>query len=413
MTSDDAASPRPTNATERIDAIDVLRGVALFGVMAINLVMEFRISIFEQFLGPKTLASPVDRAIETILTQAVELKAFALFSLLFGAGLAIQFDRLTNSERRISLLRRRLAVLLVFGVIHLCLIWNGDILTEYALAGFIVLPFLSGPRWLLTLSALAFLALYLAMQAFPPAGLFPSRAAIWRDVMDANRIYATGGLLDVLAFRLREIPLIASLHAFVFLRTIGLFLVGALAWRSGILQNVRGLLVIAPLCIGFGAALIYIGREPLGTILLALGYGAAILGIASFEHGKRLLGWAAPLGRMAFTNYVAQSLIFGWIFYGYGLGLFGRLGITQALAIGITVYAGQVLFSAWWLRHYRYGPIEWLWRTLMYGVRQPMVARAVSYVGALIRSRNDLSCRNVLRHCERSEAIQNLSAAAV
>ena len=381
MTSDDAASPRPTNATERIDAIDVLRGVALFGVMAINLVMEFRISIFEQFLGPKTLASPVDRAIETILTQAVELKAFALFSLLFGAGLAIQFDRLTNSERRISLLMRRLAVLLVFGVIHLCLIWNGDILTEYALAGFIVLPFLSGPRWLLTLSALAFLALYLAMQAFPPAGLFPSRAAIWRDVMDANRIYATGGLLDVLAFRLREIPLIASLHAFVFLRTIGLFLVGALAWRSGILQNVRGLLVIAPLCIGFGAALIYIGREPLGTILLALGYGAAILGIASFEHGKRLLGWAAPLGRMAFTNYVAQSLIFGWIFYGYGLGLFGRLGITQALAIGIAVYAGQVLFSAWWLRHYRYGPIEWLWRTLMYGVRQPMVATQVAVVG--------------------------------
>jgi len=381
MTSDGAASPRPTNATERIDAIDVLRGVALFGVMAINLVMEFRISIFEQFLGPKTLASPVDRAIETILTQAVELKAFALFSLLFGAGLAIQFDRLTNSERRISLLMRRLAVLLVFGVIHLCLIWNGDILTEYALAGFIVLPFLSGPRWLLTLSALAFLALYLAMQAFPPAGLFPSRAAIWRDVMDANRIYATGGLLDVLAFRLREIPLIASLHAFVFLRTIGLFLVGALAWRSGILQNVRGLLVFAPLCIGFGAALIYIGREPLGTILLALGYGAAILGIASFEHGKRLLGWAAPLGRMAFTNYVAQSLIFGWIFYGYGLGLFGRLGITQALAIGITVYAGQVLFSAWWLRHYRYGPIEWLWRTLMYGVRQSMVATQVSVVG--------------------------------
>ena len=381
MTSDDAASPRPTNATERIDAIDVLRGVALFGVMAINLVMEFRISIFEQFLGPKTLASPVDRAIETILTQAVELKAFALFSLLFGAGLAIQFDRLTNSERRISLLMRRLAVLLVFGVIHLCLIWNGDILTEYALAGFIVLPFLSGPRWLLTLSALAFLALYLAMQAFPPAGLFPSRAAIWRDVMDANRIYATGGLLDVSAFRVREIPLIASLHAFVFLRTIGLFLVGALAWRSGILQNVRGLLVIAPLCIGFGAALIYIGREPLGTILLALGYGAAILGIASFEHGKRLLGWAAPLGRMAFTNYVAQSLIFGWIFYGYGLGLFGRLGITQALAIGITVYAGQVLFSAWWLRHYRYGPIEWLWRTLMYGVRQPMVATQVAVVG--------------------------------
>ncbi|RXT51487.1 DUF418 domain-containing protein [Bradyrhizobium betae] len=387
MTSDRAAFPRPTNPSERIDAIDVLRGIALLGVMAINLVMEFRLSIFEQFLGPKTHASPLDDAIEMILTQAVELKAFALFSLLFGAGLAIQFDRLANSERRTSLLLRRLAVLLVFGVIHLCLIWNGDILTEYALAGFIVLPLLFAPRWLLALAALAFLALYLAMQALPPAGLYPSRAAIWRDVMDANRIYATGGFLDVLAFRLREIPLIASLHAFVFSRTIGLFLVGALAWRSGILQNIRGLFVIALPSIGLGAALLHVGIEPLGTILLALGYGAAILGIASFERGKRLLGWAAPLGQMAFTNYVAQSVIFGWIFYGYGLGLFGRLGIAQALAIGIAVYAGQVLFSAWWLRYYRYGPIEWLWRTLMYGAWQPMLPSRVAAVRTQLSSR--------------------------
>lgn len=373
MTSDSAASPRPTNPSDRIDAIDVLRGIALFGVMAINLVMEFRVSIFEQFLGPKTFASPIDRVIDAILSQAVELKAFALFSLLFGAGLAIQFDRLATSERRTVLLVRRLAVLLVFGIIHLCLIWNGDILTEYALAGFIVLPLLFGPRWLLTLAALMFLALYLAMQDFPPAGLFPSRAAIWRDVMDANRIYATGGFLDVAAFRLRELALIAPLHAFVFLRTIGLFLVGALAWRSGIVQNTRGLFAIALAAISLGAGFFGV-TEPLGTIALALGYGAAILGIASFEHGKQLLGWAAPLGRMAFTNYVAQSIIFGWIFYGYGLGLFARLGITEALAVGIAVYVGQVLFSAWWLRHYRYGPLEWLWRSLMYGVRQPMLA---------------------------------------
>ncbi|RXH02133.1 DUF418 domain-containing protein [Bradyrhizobium vignae] len=364
----------PTPSVERIDAIDVLRGIALFGVMAINLVMEFRISIFEQFLGPKTLASPIDQTIETILTQAIELKAFALFSLLFGAGLAIQFDRLAASKRRTVLLLRRLAVLLVFGIIHLCLIWNGDILAEYALAGFIVLPLLFGPRWLLAFAAVTSLGLYLAMQAFPPAGLFPSRTMIWRDAMDANRIYATGGFLDVLAFRLREIPLIASLHAFVFLRTIGLFLLGILAWRSGIVQNTRALFVIGLPALALGAGLLYRGIEPLGATLLALGYGAAILGIAHFDRGKKLLGWAAPLGRMAFTNYIAESLIFGWIFYGYGLGLFGRLGVAEALAIGIAVYAAQALFSVWWLRRYRYGPLEWLWRSLMYGARQPMAA---------------------------------------
>jgi len=385
--ADGATPPRPTSPTERIDAIDVLRGLALLGVLAINVVMEFRVSIFEQFLFTKPPASPIDSMVGTILTLAVESKAFALFSLLFGAGLAIQFERLANSGRRTLLLVRRLAVLLAFGLIHLCLIWNGDILTEYALAGLIVLPFLFGPRWLLAIAALGFLGLYLAMQAFPPPGLWPGTAALAQDVIEAHRIYPTGGFIDVLAFRLREIPLIAPLHVYIFPRTIGLFLLGALAWRSGILRNPprRQLFSIAAACIGPGAALIlfHAGRfiaggqigvlaEPLGTILLALGYGAAIIGIANLERGKMLLGWAAPLGRMAFTNYIAQSIVFGWIFYGYGLGLFGQLGATSGLGIGLAVYFVQVLVSAWWLGRYRYGPVEWLWRTLMYGAAQPM-----------------------------------------
>jgi uncharacterized protein len=387
MASDGVASPRPTSPAERIDAIDVLRGVALLGVLAMNLVTEFRVSIFERFLPQKPPASPIDSAVETILMLAVDLKALALFSLLFGAGLAIQFERLARSERRTLLLVRRLVVLLAFGLIHLCLIWNGDILTEYAFAGLIVLPLLFGPRWLLAVAALVSLGLYLWMQVFPPSGWWPSAAALRQVVAEAHRIYPTGGFLDVLAFRLREIPLWAPLHAFIFPRTIGLFLLGAFAWRTGVLRNPprRLLFAIAAACIGLGAALILChaggvfapGRtralaEPLGTILLALGYGAGIIGIANLASGKKLLGWAAPLGRMAFTNYLAQSVIFGWIFYGYGLGLFGRLGVASALAIGLAVYIGQVFFSAWWLRRYRYGPVEWLWRTLMYGAAQPM-----------------------------------------
>ncbi len=183
----------------------MLRGIALFGVMAINITSEFRVSIFEQFLSHKHPASPLDRAVETILTLAVDLKAFALFSLLFGIGLAIQFERLSASPRRTVLLVRRLIVLLAFGLIHLCLIWNGDILTEYALAGLFVLPFLFGPRWLLAVGAAAFLLLYLALQIWMPSGVFPDFAALTQDVADANRIYATGGFADVQAFRLREI----------------------------------------------------------------------------------------------------------------------------------------------------------------------------------------------------------------
>jgi uncharacterized protein len=89
------------------------------------------------------------------------------------------------------------------------------------------------------------------------------------------------------------------------------------------------------------------------------------------------MNWAAPLGRMALTNYLAQSLVFGWIFYGYGLGLFGELDVSTALALGIALYVAQVLASRWWLGRYRFGPLEWLWRALMYG-RLPLLRRRAS-----------------------------------
>jgi uncharacterized protein len=373
----------PVSPWDRIDGIDALRGIALSGVLAINLVTEFRVSIFEQFLATGRAASALDRAVEAFLAVAVDMKAFALFSLLFGVGLAIQFERLAANPLRTRLLVRRLAVLLAIGLVHLFLIWNGDILVEYALAGFIVLPFLFGPRWLLAVASLLFLALYLAMPQLLPPSVFPSTAAMARDVAEANQVYATGGFFDVLAFRIKELPLLLPLHIYVFPRTLGLFLCGALAWRADILRNpatCRRLLFsvgVAGIVVGLTLTLAntnnVFAQGSLGTVCLALGYAGALLGLSTLSIGKALLGWAAPLGRMAFTNYLAQSIIFGWIFYGYGLGLFGRLGVATTLSIGAVVYLCQVLFSAWWLRRYRYGPVEWLWRTLMYRASQPML----------------------------------------
>jgi uncharacterized protein len=109
----------------------------------------------------------------------------------------------------------------------------------------------------------------------------------------------------------------------------------------------------------------------LGPVVLAIGYGATCVALYTFTGAKRVLGLLGPLGRMAFSNYLAQSLAFGWIFFGYGLGLFGRLSSSQAMLLGIAVYVVQVLISLWWLKQFRFGPIEWLWRTLMYGARQP------------------------------------------
>jgi len=97
-----------------------------------------------------------------------------------------------------------------------------------------------------------------------------------------------------------------------------------------------------------------------------------MIGLVSSQFGSRMFAWAAPLGRMALTNYLAQSLIFGWVFYGYGLGLFGHVGASAGLALGSAVYALQVILSRWWLNRHNFGPVEWLWRRLMYGVPQPM-----------------------------------------
>jgi uncharacterized protein len=390
----DVASQGPIAPSQRIEAIDVLRGLALFGVIAINVVFEFRVDIFEQFLPATGTLPALDRILKDVLAAAVELKAFALFSFLFGVGLAIQFDRLANHPRRVALLVRRLVVLLLIGAVHLFLIWNGDILVEYAVAGLIVLPLLFGPGWLALVAATASLVFFVAMPLLPPVVEFPSQPWIRDHIAQAASAYGDGGFLDVLAFRIREIPAIFPLHVLIFPRTIALFLFGALVWRSGILRRASqhrrllfGLAVGGVVC---GGALTLAAEgyvafgwswrareavERLGGVILASGYGAAVIGLVSVPSGQRMLAWAAPVGRMAFSNYLAQSLLLGWIFYGYGLGLFGRLGVTAALAIGVVVYAVEVAISVWWLGRYRYGPVEWLWRSLMYGGWQPMTLR--------------------------------------
>lgn len=370
------SGPQPSSApltpADRLAGLDILRGLALFGVMAINIVFEFRVSIFEQFLPPSKTTSPLDHAVEVFLDQFVSLKAFALFSLLFGVGLAIQFDRLA-ARRRAILLLRRLLVLLAIGLLHLTLVWNGDILTEYALAGLLVLPFLFGPRWLLAISALLLMGLYLTLYL---NRLVPLPDATWlaAHVIEARRVYGTGGFSELLTFRIGELGAIAPLHIWVFPRTLTLFLLGAFIWRTGVLQRTaanRELLfgiALTALVLTIGA-----GRA-LASVTAAFAFGAFIIGVTSTQLGARLLGWAAPLGRMAFTNYLAQSLIFGVVFYGYGFGLFGRLGASAALGFGVAVYIAQVVFSRWWLQRYNFGPVEWLWRSLMYGRPQPMKA---------------------------------------
>jgi uncharacterized protein len=319
----------------------------------------------------------------------IDLKAFALFSFLFGVGLAIQYDHLSASPRRTSLLVRRLAFLMLIGAAHLILIWNGDILFEYCdrrlhRAAVFVRPITDAGRCGNRAARGVHLSSFL-----PPIASMPSRSWMTQNVAEAVRIYGSGGFADVLAFRARELPAFLPLHLFILPRTVALMLIGAAVWRADLFRTgsrvsqclpqaaaigilVGGILAVAHanewLRLEWRAEL---ALERLGTVLLACGYAASIVWATGKARARKFLAWAAPIGRMAFTNYLMQSVIFGWLFYGYGLGLFGKLGVAAALAIGTGVYVLQVAFSAYWLQRYLYGPVEWLWRSAMYGTRQP------------------------------------------
>ena len=210
----------------------------------------------------------------------------------------------------------------------------------------------------------------------------------------ANRIYSSGSFSEILRFRIHELAEFVPLHAYVFARTLALFGLGVLAWRSGMLAHpdrfprLLRFIAIAGLTVGLGLTIAdalgairtwtWLGSisralPHCGTTVLALGYGATLIVAMQTPRVRRVLRPMAPMGRMAFTNYIMQSIVFGWVFYGYGLGQFGKLGVAVTAVLGLAVYAAQVLASAWWLKSYRFGPLEWLWRTLMYGQRQPML----------------------------------------
>jgi uncharacterized protein len=360
-----------TSISQRIGAIDVVRGIALFGVLIVNLTTGFRVSIFQQFLAGALSGSGVDGLLARMVFAALELKAFALFSLLFGVGLAIQFEQLSARGRPYYWLVRRLLALLGFGLLHLLLVWNGDILTEYALVGLCALPFLRlRPAMLLAVAA-AFLLLYVV----PPWAIaWPAIATLQQHVALADIVYSTGGYADIVRFAYRELPLLLPLHLYVLPRTLALFLLGMFLWRVGIFREparFRPALVIAAAG-GIIAALAVPALGNLTPVLLATGYGAAILLLMEWSPARAVLRLFAPLGRMAFTNYLLQSLVCGVVFFGYGLGRFGHTAFAPAFALGVLIYAVQMVLSACWLARHRFGPMEWLWRSLMYGNLQPM-----------------------------------------
>ncbi|MBV9863983.1 MAG: DUF418 domain-containing protein [Abitibacteriaceae bacterium] len=384
---------KPTGAADRYIALDVLRGFALLGVLLVNAVTFFRISLFEQIMTFHTDPGWVNHVVDVLVAGLLEFKAVTLFSWLFGVGVGVQTERVGARGRNTrGFLVRRFLVLLVFGLCHLFLISNVDVLTLYAVCGLLLVPFIELPA-----TALAGLGVLLIALSFvlPFGAILPSEAMMRTQGALATHLYATGSYPDILRFRWQETwHFIFPLLVYILPRTLGLMLLGMATWRAGVLQQParhRKLLLVivvgAGLMGGVATGLqvfsqssghdLIAGLPPklldAGSYMpLALAYAAALLLWLSFiQPGAGLISVAA-LGQMALTNYLVQSVVLSLIFYGYGAGLCGRLGSAPTLLLGLMIYGVQLLASRAWLAHYRFGPFEWVWRSLTYGQRQPM-----------------------------------------
>ncbi|KFE69486.1 DUF418 domain-containing protein [Hyalangium minutum] len=419
----------PIDFTERSTLIDALRGFALCGVLLSNSIVWFSGRALIPAAQAEALARPpLEKVVSNIFQLFVNQKFLTIFAFLFGLSFSLQLSR---AEARgvaiLPLYTRRLLVLLGFGVVHFFALWTGDILHTYALVGFLLLLFYrSSNRTLLTWCVVLLGVAPLLMAAglrWGPVLLHGAEAAnALKEMTQAQEGEQRAALLAALAsdsFWMSQLGnarfglelLTRPTQLLVLILTLGRFLLGLLAGRLGVLQDVErhrpwlrrigwgglvlGLLITFPglVVLRLRNAGVWTPPDNLGMFLLN-GFqdlGASILGVAfvSFfalifqrEWWRRVLSLLAPVGRMALTNYLVQTVVSLCIYDGWGLGLIGSTAVSRSAVFALGIFAVQVGMSHWWLKHFRFGPAEWLWRSLTYGRAQPLRhgARANSVV---------------------------------
>lgn len=398
----------PIDDRERSALLDSLRGWALLGILIANMVAFIGFSFLDEAGRQAAIGSAFDDIAELLLEWLIVGKFYSIFSLLFGIGFAIQLGRLEARGEGVPRYLRRLAVLFLIGMAHLLLLWIGDIVALYALMGGILLLFRrqsdrgliawAVALWLVPVAWSALIhfgGVNLAQPIFD-AGL-RSIASMGFDVsVSPLEDYRNTGFLAALAFRPGEalIRLSDLVYQMRFTKVLGMFLIGLWVGRRAIYADLDrhapllrkvarwGLAIGIPVSLARAVLSMWPGEDRpiiefatevayvLGTPTLALGYAAAFALL--WLKGVKSLGWAAPAGRMALTNYLTQTILQSLIFYGWGLGLIGTFGLIFIYPLSLALFALQVAYSRWWLGRFRFGPIEWLWRSLTYGRAQTM-----------------------------------------
>ncbi|MFI5458252.1 MAG: DUF418 domain-containing protein [Isosphaerales bacterium] len=438
----------PVSSSERYFAVDVLRGFALLGILAMNIIaFGWPFSAYENPMRGGGFGG-LDRAVWFGNHLVFEEKMMTIFSMLFGAGLVLMDQRaLARGARVGGIYYRRVFWLLVIGWVHSYLIWFGDILVLYAECGLLLYLFRKmKPKTLIILGICSLLLLVplnlgfaawldsmkaatARVEAETKAGQKPSprdqrlhdiwtgqvkeyvaptpekEAKAWADELRIHR----GGYLGIAKHRAPLVFFVQTVVALLFgglFAALGRMLLGMGLIKLGVFSAQRSFRFYLWMCgVGYGIGLPLMVFDALelirhefsmdyrmhggsfynmfGSVVVALGHVGLLMVIV--QSGA--LGWLtrrlAAVGRMALSNYLTHSLVCTTLFYGYGFGLFGHINRTGLAAIVLAIWVFQLVLSPIWLEHFRFGPAEWIWRSLTYWRLQPMRVNTVKSVSAV------------------------------
>lgn len=394
-----------TQLNERIESLDALRGLAVLGILAMNIVF---------FAMPQAVyMNPVANGAMDATSQSLWIanyaifaeKFYALFSALFGAGIAMMAERAARNETSPTGLHyRRMFWLMMFGLLHGYVLWSGDILFVYSVCGMLV--YLLRNLTVFNLIAIGLianglLALLMMLMGLGWEHMTPEQMADIQRMMapDAQQLADEARMQLGSWWEQTPLRVETTFHyqigfvVFSVFRMGGIMLLGMALYKSGVLTAARSAgfyLVNALVFIALGWFISYQGAMGMIAsdfdlkVVYATGgqynYWAALITAWGYLCGMMLLvkqrhviaRTLIPVGRMAFTNYLTQSIIGAFLFYGWGLGWYNSMSRAELWIVVATIWVVQIIWSHLWLKSFRYGPFEWAWRSLSYRSMQPM-----------------------------------------
>ncbi|MFC2098030.1 DUF418 domain-containing protein [Bacteroidota bacterium] len=391
----------PIDAKERIVSLDVLRGFAVLGILIMN-IQSFSM-IFAAYQNPLAYGdlSGINLLIWKLSHVFADQKFMTIFSILFGAGILLMTQKIEKQGLSSKGLHfRRMMWLIIIGLLHAYFLWHGDILVNYGTIALLVYFFRKKNSRTLTVVGIAFIIipsmLYWmsgwSMQYWSTEQI-TELANQWlpgQEIIDKEIAAFQGSWWSGVSHRSSIVLMLETSLVFLFgWRILGQMLIGMALYKSGFLSaklSYKKYLLTLIICFSIGFTLIITGMNKnfnsgwdgeysrfngiqynyWGSILVSIGYISIIMIIVKTKILSGLKNILAPVGRMAFTNYLLQTIICTIIFYGFGFGYFGKLTRAEQIIIVLCIWTFEIILSRIWLRYFKYGPFEWLWRSLSY-----------------------------------------------